>query len=367
MTNNITNNMMKMNAQLQQAADELVALSGKPACGHLVFQLVPAGVTMDHGVLEAECDSAGVPKRWRPKEVRQRTAAKRAMADLSRRLGKGYEARRVNVTTEDEEVFEIVEVLSDEDAKKNIYDRKETLVLNLMTGLVTSSGYDSNWAPHEVAAAALYRKYRAHNATDLRNMVLGFLRRHGVMLSTGSGVYFVPQSQSVLDVLGAMQSALATGGGTVITLAQPDTAATRASMEASARTSLSGELAQLEQRLGAIDVHTLGDKTFGKKMVELSELKAKAAVLAGVLQFKADDINAKVDAVAQAFNAKVKGLLNVPTAPAAALAVNAAPAPAPAPAFDLVSDLAMPEALPEAAPVPAPAQRLSTDEEEFGF
>jgi hypothetical protein len=274
------------------------------------MQYVATDILVEDSILQDACKQAGLDPRWRREPVRASRAFTRTVKAIE--LPEHHEVRQVNIGKE-EIVFEVVSVRGGEGERENTYTHKCSIVFDRLSnqiyvphcGTFSADGYTI-----ERRCRELYKRFTSHNATDIRELALKFLRTQGIKVMPG--LYYVPPSASNDRDLVALKDVFSQ-----LSASYPDWEIIFPDMTnvvAWARKSLETEIESITKALESIDPEKARESTLGNKMEEFNTLRGKIELVASTLQFKADDLQDRITDVASKFRKRMLGELELPEA-----------------------------------------------------
>jgi len=149
----------------------------------------------------------------------------------------------------------------------------------------------------------LFRKFGSHNADDVRQLALNFLRAQGIKIMPG--MYYVPPTPENDRHLTALKA--------VFKAIKCDLPA-MSDVAVWARKSIETEIEQITAKLDSIDPDKARESTLGNKMEEFNQLRGKIELIASTLQFRADDLQDRITDVASKFRKRMLGEFDLPEA-----------------------------------------------------
>ena len=274
------------------------------------MQFVATDTLVEDHVLQSACDSAGLDSRWRRSPVKASRAFTRAVKVIE--LPEQHEVRQVNIGKE-EIVFEVIAVRGGEGERENTYTHKCSIVFDRLSNRINvpyCGTYSADGQAIERRCRELYKRFTSHNATDIRELALKFLRTQGIKVMPG--LYYVPPSASNDRDLVALKDVFSQ-----LSTRYPDWEIIFPDMTnvvAWARKSLETEIESITKALESIDPDKARESTLGNKMEEFNTLRGKIELVASTLQFKADDLQDRITDVASKFRKRMLGELELPEA-----------------------------------------------------
>ena len=274
------------------------------------MQFVATDTLIEDHVLQSACDSAGLDSRWRRSPVKASRAFTRAVKAIE--LPENHEVRQVNIGKE-EIVFEVIAVRGGEGERENTYTHKCSVVFDRLSNRIHvpyCGAYSADGHAVERRCRELYTRFTSHNATDVRELALKFLRTQGIKVMPG--LYYVPPSASNDKDLTALKVVFSQ-----LSTRYPDWEIIFPDMTnvvAWARKSLETEIESITKALESIDPEKARESTLGNKMEEFNTLRGKIELVASTLQFKADDLQDRITDVASKFRKRMLGELDLPEA-----------------------------------------------------
>ena len=276
---------------------------GNVQAGCVHMQYVETDFMIHSDDLKQACDDAGLDAQWRRDPVRMSRAFTRAVKAVA--LPEYHEVRQVNYGKE-EIAFEVVSVRGGEGERENTYEHKCSIVFDRTTNQINVPYCGVHTADAMVWARDtrdLFRKFGSHNATDIREMALKFLRTRGIKIMPG--MYYVPPSAANNRNLEALKA--------VFKAIKCDLPA-MSDVAVWARKSIETEIEQITAKLDSIDPDKARESTLGNKMDEFNQLRGKIELIASTLQFKADDLQDRITDVATKFRSRMLGEFGLPDA-----------------------------------------------------
>ncbi|MBO76787.1 MAG: hypothetical protein CME17_05075 [Gemmatimonadetes bacterium] len=281
---------------------------------NLHMQYVSKDLFVEDHVLQSACDSAGLDTRWRRDPVKTSRAFTRAVKAVE--LPENHEVRQVK--SKDKEVsskeitFEVLEVSAATGGNENIYTNKCTIKFDRLTNqiyVLHCYTYSSEGRAIERRCRELYKRFTSHNATDIRELALKFLRTQGLM--SMPGLYYVAPTESNTRDLVALKDVFSQ-----LSDIYPDHEVAFPDLTdvVWARKSLEADIDSITKALESIDPEKARESTLGNKMEEFNTLRGKIELYASALQFKADDLQDRITDVASKFRKRMLGELELPEA-----------------------------------------------------
>lgn len=250
-----------------------------------------ANNNISHGDLELAADHQGFPREYLPAQVKPHQAFKRAVSHAETMVPKGILIRKIK-DDKKECVIGIVSEIQDIAMKDLKYKTLSVIEFDKVTSHIT------NGASHDVVKTIhdLYIRHLNHDTDDIRKIMANFLNRSGVALRQSGGVYFIPaQFQPVLDSMCRLIEAV--GSNATYQLKQFDTVATRMTLTTVATKSLDDEIRQMQEELDKFAFEKARKETLEGKLDGFEELRARVNLFSGVLNFKADVLNSKINKI----------------------------------------------------------------------
>lgn len=268
---------------------------------------------IEHNKLVEHAQAAGLDQSLLPAPVKPSAAFRRAWRSAAHRLESDLLLRQV-AETPDHLVVGVVK------------ERPDITNLDLRYEVLARASFDKGTCSltiletHPVidALPGLFQHYSAITTEDIRAMVLAFVRKSGLSIRHAGGVYFIPPPlAATLEAL--TQVLRATGSNTVWSLPIADLGDAGETLAVLAKETLDAEISTVEAELAAFDARDIEVRsgTLERRLEKFEQLRARTALMAGALSFRADGLLEKLTLLEGDVKQKLFGIPATPAAPVA--------------------------------------------------
>ena len=243
---------------------------------------------MEYSKLEGLAEKYDLNKKYLPAQIRPAGAFRRAWRHSCSKLAEGMMLRQIT-DSDTEIVIGLVKEKPDEKAHDLDYMVEARIIFDKKSHMITSD-YENGTSS---MIRELYSYHQDLTTSDIRNMMISFLKESSIRIRESGGVYFVSQQyQKTLEALSnVVQSA---GDNVVYTLPIFDTKSSKQTLRNIAKATLDDELRLLAADIGNFDKEKMRQSTIDRKLEAFENIRNRAKMFSRILSFKAKSFDEKI-------------------------------------------------------------------------
>jgi hypothetical protein len=271
-----------------------------------------SGNRITHTDLIAKAQALGVLAKYLPRENKPASAFRKAWRVCAPKRPAGQLLRLID-DNQDEIIIGLVREKADKAAKGLDYDLLERIIYSKKHETIRGETLIGGAGSALEDVQGQWRLELDHGTDDVRTIPTRFLGEAGIALRTTGGIYFVPEAyRTQMEAVCALLEDV--GANRTYVVDVPDSARSRTTIAACTVPGLEEEIRQLEASLAKFDPESIRATTLEDKVQEFDGMRARVQLFAGVLNFKAEGLTAKLDELQVAFAKAMAGDSTVPKA-----------------------------------------------------